>query len=96
MRTFGSGDQAQGLLPREQVALPQIDAALEALAMALPGIKRQVLDSCAACILTDRQVTFREGELLRVISATLGCPMPPLTDQAGHLLEAPVAETEPQ
>ena len=35
--------------------------------------------SGATCILADHQVTVREGELLRAISATLGCPMPPLT-----------------
>jgi hypothetical protein len=88
MRAAGAGDLAPQLLPRERLALSAFDAALQALAAALPAVKRQVLTGCAACILADRQVTVREGELLRAISARLACPMPPLTDQAGHLPEA--------
>ena len=61
-------DQLRALLP-----------ALQVLAEAAPAIKRQVVVSCAACITADRQVTVREAELLRAISDTLNCPMPPLT-----------------
>ena len=41
-------------------------------------IKKCVLEACAACIGADGQVTVEEGELLRVISDALDCPMPPL------------------
>jgi hypothetical protein len=79
MQTYLGRDAGfYGLLPREQCLLPAFDAALQVLGEAVPGIKRRVVESCAACILADRQVTVREGELLRAISATLGCPMPPL------------------
>jgi Zn-dependent protease with chaperone function len=81
-------DPAARAALRDRPALPEFDAALRGLATALPAIKRQVLAGCAACIVADRQVTVREGELLRAISATLDCPMPPLTDRAGHLPEA--------
>jgi Zn-dependent protease with chaperone function len=83
MQTFLAG--AAGvyqLLPREQCPLPEFDAALKILAEAVPSLKRRVLMSCTSCILADRQVTVREAELLRAISATLGCPMPPLAAMA--------------
>ena len=40
--------------------------------------RRLVLRAAVACIAADRAVTATEGELLRAISASLGCPMPPL------------------
>jgi hypothetical protein len=38
------------------------------------------LQACAECIGADEQVTIEEGELLRVISDALDCPMPPILD----------------
>jgi hypothetical protein len=69
--------------------LREFDAALRVLAEALPAIKRRVVDACAASILTDKQVTVRERELLRAISAKLGCPMPPLIDEPGRQTKQP-------
>jgi len=51
---------------------------LEELAKATPQLKKKVLEACAACISSDGVVTVEEGELLRAISDSLGCPMPPL------------------
>jgi hypothetical protein len=62
--------------------LPEFDAALRQLGEASPDVKRRVVVGCAVCIMADRQVTVREGELLRAISDTLGCPMPPLVAEA--------------
>ena len=85
MRSYLDGDDhVYRLLPRDQCPLAEFDAALRLLAGAVPGVKRRVVVACAACILADRQVTVREAELLRAISATLGCPMPPLTVEAGE------------
>ncbi|HEY7155845.1 MAG TPA: M48 family metallopeptidase [Gemmataceae bacterium] len=79
MRVYLGGDLGPyRLLPPAQCPLAAFDAALRVLAEATPDIKRRVVVSGATCILADRQVTVREGELLRAISATLGCPMPPL------------------
>jgi Zn-dependent protease with chaperone function len=79
MRVYLGGDLGPyRLLPPAQCPLAEFDAALRVLAEATPDIKRRVVVSGATCILADRQVTVREGELLRAISATLGCPMPPL------------------
>ena len=58
--------------------LQAFDEALNALVEVGPKQKRTVLIACANCIAADRNVTVNEGELLRGISDTLDCPMPPL------------------
>ncbi|HEY5618041.1 MAG TPA: hypothetical protein VIK60_08850 [Vicinamibacterales bacterium] len=58
--------------------LAALDDALDTLEEAAPRIKRQILQAAVACITADDMVTATEAELLRAISASLGCPMPPL------------------
>ena len=62
----------------EECGLEAVDAALTVLEEAAPRIKRQILQAAAACIAADRKITIAEAELLRAMSASLGCPMPPL------------------
>ncbi len=62
----------------EECGLQAVDAALAVFEEATPPIKRQVLQAAAACIGADRKITIAEAELLRAMSASLGCPMPPL------------------
>jgi Zn-dependent protease with chaperone function len=82
MRIYSGREAATYQLVPPGDCVPQaFHRALETLAQATPAIKRQVVASCAATIQADREVTVREGELLRAISATLDCPMPPLIDQ---------------
>jgi Zn-dependent protease with chaperone function len=83
MRAFSETD-TYALTPRAQCSLRDFHAALQTLAEATPEIKKRVVAACAACIMADGKVTVREGELLRAISATLGCPMPPLVAEAGN------------
>ncbi|MDP6580988.1 MAG: hypothetical protein QF681_10050, partial [Vicinamibacterales bacterium] len=64
--------------PDDECGLDAIDAALTVFEDAAPRIKRRVLQAAAACIAADQTVTTAEAELLRAISASLGCPMPPL------------------
>jgi len=66
------------LLPSEQCSLDAFDAAMGELAQATPQVKKRAIQAAAACVVADGKVTAKEGELLRVISALLGCPMPPL------------------
>jgi Zn-dependent protease with chaperone function len=73
-----SGAKTVKLLPQDQAGLKAVDSALDQLAGAAPMVKKQVLEACAACICADGKVTIEEGELLRVISDALDCPMPPL------------------
>ncbi len=81
-RAFGLGMQQLGreaaLLPREHCTLARFDAALQELAKAAPKIKRPIVAACAACVAADGTVTVREAELLRALTSTIGCPMPPL------------------
>jgi Zn-dependent protease with chaperone function len=82
MQIYSGGDMPPApLRPREQRQLTVFHVALQVLAQATPEIKRQIVAGCAACIQSDQQVTIREGELLRAICATLGCPMPPLIEE---------------
>ncbi len=87
-RAFAAGSTLLGLsgpaLKLDQsntIDLQTIDAALEELAKATPQLKRKVLEASAGCIASDGVVTVEEGELLRAISDSLGCPMPPLISQ---------------
>jgi Zn-dependent protease with chaperone function len=70
--------QPLALLPSEQCSLDAFDAAMGELAQATPQVKKRIIGAAAACVVADGKVTVKEGELLRVISALLGCPMPPL------------------
>ena len=66
------------LLPHEECGLAELDAALVELDRAAPQVKKRVLEAAVACITADRQVTAEEAELLRAVSASMGCPMPPI------------------
>jgi hypothetical protein len=82
---FGRASAALGLQnahlqPIESCSLPALDAALGDLDQAAPDVKRRVLEAVVAAITADQAVTATEAELLRVISASMSCPMPPLVD----------------
>ena len=69
----------QGRLRRaEGNGLAALDDALTALEEAAPRVKRPILQAAVVCIAADDTVTATEAELLRALSASLGCPMPPL------------------
>ena len=65
------------LHPREDCGLKSLDASLRELACAAPPLRRKLVEAAAACIIHDRKVTLEEGELLRAISDSLDCPLPP-------------------
>ncbi len=56
----------------------EIDAALDRLAELDPISKRTLLNGAVAVIVFDHKVDFSEAALLRAISDSLDCPMPPL------------------
>jgi hypothetical protein len=72
-----TGDCVMQLLPREQCGMAQIDAALNRLAQAAPAIKRNMLEACVHAVGADGVIVENEAELLRAVSDTLDCPMPP-------------------
>ncbi len=57
----------------------KLTEALNRLALASPAIKREVMSASIHCVLADHEVTLGEAELLRVVSADLGCPLPVLS-----------------
>ncbi len=71
-------DERLELQPASACGLKAVDEALEALAEVSPREKRKVVKACAACIVSNRKVSVKEGELLRAICDSLGAPMPPL------------------
>ena len=73
----------QRLLPHRECGFTALDAALVELDRAAPQVKKQTLEAAVACITADREVTVEEGELLRVVSAWINCPMPPILTPPG-------------
>ncbi|HXC36192.1 MAG TPA: M48 family metallopeptidase [Candidatus Acidoferrales bacterium] len=71
-------DSELGLLPPAQCGVDQLDAALNRLTLAVPIIKKNIIDACVHVVGADGVILETEAELLRAISDTLDCPMPPL------------------
>jgi Zn-dependent protease with chaperone function len=65
-------------LAREKCDLRMLDRALLRLGETAPRLRADVLAACVVGVASDGKVTIAEGELLRAISDSLGCPMPPL------------------
>jgi len=72
-------------LPARDLDLTSLDRALNELDAASPQLKRRILGACATSIGADGRVTLEEGELLRAIAESLGCPVPPLQSLSGAL-----------
>ncbi|TMA17665.1 MAG: hypothetical protein E6J84_07340, partial [Deltaproteobacteria bacterium] len=66
------------LVPRSDCDLHALDRALDRLVETAPRLRGEILGACVAAVATDGKVTIAEGEMLRAISDSLGCPMPPL------------------
>jgi Zn-dependent protease with chaperone function len=78
------------LLPRERPSFSALenwqaplDVALSRLDQLAPVAKEQLVEGLAKTIAHDQQMTVGESELLRVVCATLHCPLPPLFALAG-------------
>jgi Zn-dependent protease with chaperone function len=70
-------DADLNLLPKENCGVDQIDAALNRLAQAVPIIKKNLIEACVHTVGADGVIQETEAELLRAVSDTLDCPMPP-------------------
>ena len=68
-------DLPSPLLPTD---LGSLNRALDRFEQAAPLMKRQLIHACGLTVLADQTVHSEEAELLRAISDTIGCPMPPL------------------
>ncbi len=65
-------------LPVAECGLQELDKALGKLAGVAINLKRQLIEAAAATVSADGYLQIQEAELLRAISDSLGCPMPPL------------------
>jgi hypothetical protein len=65
------------LLPREDCGLNEINDCLDRLGLAVPQIKKNLLEACVRVVGADGVIQENEAELLRGIAETLDCPMPP-------------------
>jgi len=74
-REVGLADLA--LLPRQQINLNSLDAAVDQLALLKPLLKPRLLKACLAVITQDREYSPDEMELMRAIANVLDCPTPP-------------------
>jgi hypothetical protein len=70
-------DADLNLMPKENCGVKEIDAALNRLAQAVPIIKKNLIEACVHVVGADGVIKESEAELLRAISDTLDCPMPP-------------------
>ncbi len=65
------------LLRREECGLGKVDAALNRLALAVPQIKKNLLEAAVQIVGADGVIHEREAEMLRAVADSLDCPMPP-------------------
>lgn len=66
----------------ESMNFDLIGSSLQQLSYASFQIKQSVVDACAYCAFADKTITIAEFEMLRVLSLTLHCPLPPfVTDK---------------
>ena len=87
---FARGARPLGRIARSEIPfrpggdcdLPRLDAALERLALAVPQIKKNVLNACAETVAADGIIQVQEAELLRAVADSLDCPIPPFIPQA--------------
>lgn len=68
------------LLSRKECGLEQLDTALDRLALAVPQIKKNLIEACVQVVGADGLIQEREAELLRAIADTLDCPIPPFVE----------------
>lgn len=64
------------------VWITALDNALTRLDYLPPAIKQMLIEALVITVAHDRQVTLGEAELLRVVCASLHCPLPPLVADA--------------
>ncbi len=57
-----------------------LDNSLKKIINISPDIKEKILLACVACITIDKTITVNEFELIRAISDSLDCPLPPLSN----------------
>ena len=76
LKSFSAPADLFELIPAERCTFENADAAADQLTRAEPGIKKQILAACMACLSYDQVITREEGDLFRAVAAGMGCPVP--------------------
>ena len=66
------------IISKESLSTARVGEALERLRHLAPFQKPGVLKACVEAAAADGKVALAEGELVRMVAATLDCPVPPL------------------
>jgi len=66
------------IIAKESLSTARVGEALERLRHLAPFQKPGVLKACVEAAAADGKVALAEGELVRMVAATLDCPVPPL------------------
>ena len=69
------------LLPQNACGLSEINESLDRLALAVPQIKKNLLEACVRVVGADGVIQENEAELLRGIAESLDCPLPPFVTE---------------
>jgi hypothetical protein len=69
-----------GLVARSALSLERCGNALTELNSLAPLAKAELMGAFFAAVTADKKVRLSEAELMRMVGATLGCPVPPLFD----------------
>ena len=69
---------SDSLLPMSEISPGKIKQSLMRLNQLSPLLKRNVIQACADIAIEDGSIKPTEAELLRAVSESLNCPMPPL------------------
>ncbi len=75
------GIQEESPLDIQHCQAGALSRALQRLARLSPLLKPALIEACADCVLHDGKLLPAEAELMRAISVSLDCPMPPLLPQ---------------
>ncbi|HMA90039.1 MAG TPA: hypothetical protein VKP89_15000, partial [Burkholderiales bacterium] len=65
-------------LPTAELSTATVGASLERLRLLAPLAKPRVLKACLDAASADGALTLAEAELVRLVAATLDCPLPPV------------------
>jgi Zn-dependent protease with chaperone function len=71
------------LVKREALSFPAAAGALDKLRRLAPLAKAELVSALFATVTSDGKVRVSEAELMRLVGATLNCPVPPLFDSLG-------------
>lgn len=71
-------DAPEFLSDFSQCNLNAIDSSIDEIDGATSPVKRRIIAAMAQVVAHDGKVTVKEGELLRALCDTIGCPVPPL------------------